>query len=775
LLNRSRVVGSVVVGTDPGYPAFDSQNGFLYVPDTGSFNVSVIDGERNIASVPVGGYPVWATYDSTNGFVYVTIPGNGVSSGYVAVINGTSKIGTITAGVTPLDSVFDEESGLLYVVDGGDELEPGLCVWGNVTVISGMSVVGSFPAGDCPTWAAFDPYNGLVYVGDQAVTVTVINGTTVVGNLSAGGGPSYVMADPINGLVYVADSASGTVTVVDNTSILTSIDLGARPGYEAFDSANGFVYVSNPDASMVSVIDGTELAGSVPVGVEPGLAAFDPMDDDVYVPNALPGTVSVIPPVYPLTFTEAGLYAGTNWSVSIDGFATNSTSTNLSFVESTGTYAYMVTALNGYVANATWGEAFVNGSATEVLVSFTYAPRLVLGMTVEPAAICADDSNWCDADAGEAQVTITADALGINSTVVATAASQPLFLFVPFGSVRVAAAHGFQTRCTVSAPPPGDSICDSEPQLFNGSGGFQYFGFNWSMDSRYNEMYGGDSWSVEFWVYSNGGPFGLVPVDACTTLACKISGSTAVQGEYTRAEYTTPPKSTIVNQSFPLEDLNVEQDQQEYQIEFSEVGLPGGTPWTVSLDDSVQGSNSTAISFQAVNGTHQYSVGSVPGWSPVVRNGTIDVSGNAVEITVGWRLRVYNVSFEESGLQVGTSWSVNLSGEIRESIGEMVGFDVPNGTYVYTAWATELWSATGPQTLTVAGSDQYVSIEFKPHTGGPIPSPNTAAPPPTFLGLPADEGYLTLLGIVVVLALAALTVDRWSRGGGSKQGPPPVR
>lgn len=49
---------------------------------------------NGVATVPVGSRPDWATYDSRNGFVYVSNEG----SVNVSVISGTSIVGTVNVG-----------------------------------------------------------------------------------------------------------------------------------------------------------------------------------------------------------------------------------------------------------------------------------------------------------------------------------------------------------------------------------------------------------------------------------------------------------------------------------------------------------------------------------------------------------------------------------------------------------------------------------------------------------------------------------------------------
>jgi len=76
LLNNSLINGNFVNTGNGLWPfeiAYDSSNGYLYVTNYYSNNVSVINGATNtfIASIVVGKWPWGIAYDSSNGYVYV--------------------------------------------------------------------------------------------------------------------------------------------------------------------------------------------------------------------------------------------------------------------------------------------------------------------------------------------------------------------------------------------------------------------------------------------------------------------------------------------------------------------------------------------------------------------------------------------------------------------------------------------------------------------------------------------------------------------------------
>jgi len=304
------VIATIPVGISPSALAYDSANGYVYVTNENSGNVSAIDGATNsvVGSIPVGAWssPSAVAYDDENGYVYVggshSIIINGTEHTFdnVTVINGTtgSIVGSIFVGSNgyPIAMAYDHANGYVYVVGIGAN---------NVTVIDGITgtVVGSVKVGSTPWYLACDSTNGYLYVADGgANSVSVINGTTdaVVGSVRVGFSPRGVAYDNANGYVYIANYGSHNVTVINGTTgaVVDSVQAGSSPWDLAYDNANGYVYVTNFASDNVTVIDGTTdtVIGPVQVGYGPEALVYDPANGYVYVGNVYTDTVSVISP-----------------------------------------------------------------------------------------------------------------------------------------------------------------------------------------------------------------------------------------------------------------------------------------------------------------------------------------------------------------------------------------------------------------------------------------------------------------------------------------------
>lgn len=153
----------------------------------------------------------------------------------------------------------------------------------------------------------------------------------------------------------------------------------------------------------------------------------------------------------------------------------------------------------------------------------------------------------------------------VTQTTGPTAGDVPLFQFVPFGSIVPATPLNALAVCIrggEAAP-----TCPSVPSVRLG-GSATVLGWNWSADPAANVLQAGDTWSVSFDVVATGPPFALVPLDACTTSACAVAGSQAVDGFATVATFRSAVDGTLVVESFPLAEVDVEP----------ELTVPGTTP-----------------------------------------------------------------------------------------------------------------------------------------------------------------------------------------------------
>jgi hypothetical protein len=73
-----------------------------------------------------------------------------------------------------------------------------------------------------------------------------------------------------------------------------------------------------------------------------------------------------------------------------------------------------------------------------------------------------------------------------------------------------------------------------------------------------------------------------------------------------------------------------------YLVNFSAIGLPGGTSWTVDLAGTSQSSFSSTIDFAEPNGTYLYTAHATVGTDSQRQNGSVTVHGAPVEQSVAF-------------------------------------------------------------------------------------------------------------------------------------------
>src|SRR2546428_9359099 len=88
------VIATIPVGDYPFGVAYDSGNGYVYVANYNSNNVSLISGTTVVATIPVGGRPPGMGYDG--GHAYVNLDEYVSNTGYGTV--GTTVLATVASG-----------------------------------------------------------------------------------------------------------------------------------------------------------------------------------------------------------------------------------------------------------------------------------------------------------------------------------------------------------------------------------------------------------------------------------------------------------------------------------------------------------------------------------------------------------------------------------------------------------------------------------------------------------------------------------------------------
>ena len=152
--------------------------------------------------------------------------------------------------------------------------------------------------------------------------------------------------------------------------------------------------------------------------------------------------------------------------------------------------------------------------------------------------------------------------------------------------------------------------------------------------------------------------------------------------DYTTGVYTYLGSVTLSagKQSKILKDV--------YRVEFLENGLPSSSQWDLNITGiaSVIVRNLDYYNLYLPNGTYNYSIySSDKNYLNRNESGSMIVNGSSLTIKISFSPILFRMSFVESGLPKGSSWSVNLTGAYQKnSTNDTVIFDVTNGTYDFT-------------------------------------------------------------------------------------------
>jgi hypothetical protein len=156
----------------------------------------------------------------------------------------------------------------------------------------------------------------------------------------------------------------------------------------------------------------------------------------------------------------------------------------------------------------------------------------------------------------------------------------------------------------------------------------------------------------------------------------------------------------------------------DFATTFTETGLPPGTQWSVAVNNSSSGTTSTSVAFWETNGSYQFSLGEVPGYTPNPGFGSIQVDGFAVNVTVSFSpiSDIYVATFSEAGLPFGTAWAVSAGGTTANAYAPFPTLvALSDGTFAFTVGATPGYNATPASGwVTIAGVGTTVSLTFAP-------------------------------------------------------------
>jgi DNA-binding beta-propeller fold protein YncE len=486
--------------------------------------------------------------------------------------------------------------------------------------------------------------------------------------------------------------------------IVATVPVGTQPLDGAFDPADDEVYVTNILSQNVSVINGTVLAGSVPVGSGPNMDLYDPSSGYVYVANQFTDNVSLLEGT-----TDVGQIREATDSAPYD--EVYDPSNNYIYIEGGANGAGWVAAVEGTDQLA----EFTTGSTPEFAAvapstGYVYAPdygasnvTVIRGLGLYSTISVGQAPTGAVYDAADGLVYVTnsytdnvsiVSGTSVVSTVnVGTDSFAPCYdpangnVYVPnYVSNNVSVIHGTSLVGTVAVGSYPDNV---------------------TYDPDNGLIYVANSFSDNVSVINGSALAGTIALGDSGKYG---AGPTSITFDSHDGElYVADSLASNVTVIGPA-------SARPYPVTFVETGLGPGTRWSVNLNGTFLSSESNSISFLEPGGSYDFEVSPVVGYSRSPASGILSVSSTSVVENVTFTLPSYAVTFSETGLPIGTTWWVNLTGGASyESVGAEFTFFGSNGSYVYvTSVADKTFEATESSgRYTIQGTGLNESVTFQ--------------------------------------------------------------
>ncbi len=686
------------------------------------------------ASYVVGSDPFGVAVDSTTHEIYVANSG----SNNVTVLNDSSGavVASIGVGSSPSGVAFDPATGAIFVANNGSD---------NVSVINGSlhRVVASLSVGVDPIGIAVDPATRQAFVANSgSANLTVISTRTVAvtGSIGTGSGPFGVAIDNRSDRVYVTDRGSNNLTVVNATAdtVMASVPV-VSPAMNlqgvAYDPKEDLVWVGGGYSYAVVVNASTNVVGWY-LTVDPSGVAVDPSTGEACLSDTSNRSFLCISNLTSfggwnaaeLDFTEQGLPSGAAWSVTIPPATLSAATTTLRFgvltwYSSGTTYAFTVATVYGLQPSPATGNITVYPNSTVTLTQITFGPpttTYLLNFTETGLPIGTTWGVSVDGPVGYTNGTTVAFAV-FNGTHNFSVVTVPGYSSTPTRGLVTIQGHDVTVNVTfVPAPPPAP----------------------YTLSFAESGLPVGTVWSVSV----NGTPYATNGA----VLSLRLPGGTYLYSVVAPPGYSANPTNGTV---FLDADRTLGiQFTPTYTLTFNETGLPAGTTWTVRLDGAAVSSLRSAIVFVVVAGNHSFTVSSAdPAFAPSPSSGTIAVAADTVvPVTFPYLfppVTEYAVTFQESGLPSGAGWTVTVNGTAQSSNTTTIVVQLRNGSYPFQVLPTfGLLPAPTAGSFAVAGGPVGLTIQFTSTICGGCPS---VAPP---------TGFAPYSGALVLAAAGSLLV-----------------
>ncbi|MCI4323339.1 MAG: hypothetical protein L3K03_04885 [Thermoplasmata archaeon] len=360
------------------------------------------------------------------------------------------------------------------------------------------------------------------------------------------------------------------------------------------------------------------------------------------------------PVLYAVHWEESGLGSGLNWSVLVNGISTASEGSWTTALLANGTYPYSLPNSAAFVPVPRGGAVVVNGSSIVIPVVFT---RPTFPVTFEATGLPRGTS-WSVTVRGEIESSSTGNVTFQEMNGSYGYQAHPVPGYRPQLTDAVFQVNGSPLRIPVEFAPVLYAVNWEESGLSKNT--------NWSVVvNGISTPSNGSSTTTDL---ANGSYSFVVPrvgefVDSPFTGTLLVDGASIV----------VPVQFTHIT----------------VRVVFEETGLSTDTNWSVTVTNVTESSTTNSLTFLKAEGTFGFSVGAVPGFRSDPTHSSFRVVGGSVVVSVTFVALTppavrYPVIFTETGLPVGTEWSITVRTSTVFSAMNNLSFVEPEGKFGYS-------------------------------------------------------------------------------------------
>ncbi len=623
-----------------------------------------------VGNLTVGDAPIAIAYDSGKGEIFV---GNVGDASFSIINDRTNTVGYGGYGVgSPFNMIYDSGKGEVFSVNSVSNL---LNVINDTNDTVFTSVRG---LGNNPSAGAYDPAKGLLFVanegdpyaGTTGDTVSVVSDSSnaVVANVTVGYSPDGVAYDPQLGEIFVANGGSNNVSVINDTnlSVVATISLSNGPNAIVYDSGRGEVFVA--DSGLIVISPRTNAVIKTLSAVSTGYQglAYDSRQGEI------------------LALTDYQLTGVLDSNYSFVG------NVSLGKGGSLGTQALAYDAGNGFTYVTL---AFNSGGSGRVaLVS-----GAAYALTVKESGLPSGTTWYVNRTGGP---------------LPGYGWSAPAGTAIPIWLINGTFQDAVASNKAYASNPSLGTIVES-----GGAPVTQNVSFAAAYKVTFQEK--GLPTYYSYSVNVSGQPIASTSIFTTSVVELLPDGTYNYSAATPTLTFDAPSGNFTVKGAAFTWDINF--TAVTYPLTFNETGLVSGNQWYVNTTapfgysvPSASAAAGTGIVLDLINGSYLFSIATNHrGFSA---NPALDSFYETAGLIAGQSISFgvpYNVTFNETGLPAGTTWSVYLNGQSTVS-GTSTGLaeSIPNGTYNFSFYSWNAVYYSSPGQVTIAGSPTSIAVPF---------------------------------------------------------------